>query len=653
MTLFVNQLINAVALGGIYLLIALGITLVFGLTRIVNFAQGELTLLGSFVAYACTQAHLPIILCIIASFIVVGLAGEALDLGIFRRTLRAPLNGFIISLGLIVALQALFAIIWPANFYTISPILSGVWNVNGIIIGKERLIFVVVALVCLVAAQLLIGHTHYGRGIRALAEDRHGAQALGVRVGRLTSLVFTVGSGLAGVAGALLGTAIPFNAVAGSEYLVIGFSVAIVGGLGSVTGAAIAAFVLAAANTLGAAYISPAWSYGILLVAMIVIIVVRPYGIVGSALSAADDPMERHGHMTAAPAAETDPVFRSKIGQMAAHVPRAFAIIFLIAVALLPVMVGSAGEVSLGISALVNAIAAYSMWFLFRYGGMFSIAQAALVAVGAYATAYTGMHISGNFWSQIGISVLATVIVAAALAIIALRSSGSYFVILLLALSELVLVFIQNWTSVTGGAQGVVLAQVPGPFGNAISLASLNTMYYVVLVFTLVVIVSMVAISRTRYGKMLNALRENNLLATSLGVPVRQYKFAAFCIAAVAAGIAGTFTIYTSLGVDPTYFSSTTAIQYALIVIVGGTRSPLGPLVGALIITYLPNVLSLGPYQSQLLYGILLVVVILAAPSGVTGSLRTGFYRATQAWISKRKLAVDPAGATQLANLVE
>src|SRR5262245_35095159 len=115
-----------------YLLVALGITLIYGLTRVVNFAQGELVTLGAFLTYALTQAGLPFGLALVATVLLVGAGSEILDIGLFRRTITRPFNGFVISLGLIVALEAAFAIIWPLSSYSIAAPFDGVWQVAGL-----------------------------------------------------------------------------------------------------------------------------------------------------------------------------------------------------------------------------------------------------------------------------------------------------------------------------------------------------------------------------------------------------------------------------------------------------------------------------------------------------------------------------------------
>ena len=125
MSTFIEQFVNGLSLAGIYLLVALGVTLVFGLTRIVNFAQGALVTLGAFLAYAFSSAGAPLGIAVAGSAIAVGLLSEVLDFGVFRKTLTAPLNGLIASLGLIIALTAAYGLIWPDEHYSLPSLSEG------------------------------------------------------------------------------------------------------------------------------------------------------------------------------------------------------------------------------------------------------------------------------------------------------------------------------------------------------------------------------------------------------------------------------------------------------------------------------------------------------------------------------------------------
>src|SRR3984893_19345047 len=134
LTIFIEQLFNALSLAGIYVLVAMGLTLIFGLTRIINFAQGEFVTLGAFATMTLAEFNIPVPIALLLSGVGVGLLSEVLDLGVFRRTLSRPINGFIVSLGLIVALEAAYAIRWPGVLYTIPPVLPGVWHLGPLVL---------------------------------------------------------------------------------------------------------------------------------------------------------------------------------------------------------------------------------------------------------------------------------------------------------------------------------------------------------------------------------------------------------------------------------------------------------------------------------------------------------------------------------------
>lgn len=623
---FVEQLINALALAGIYLLVALGITLIFGLTRIVFFAQGELVTLGAFLTLSLVELHVNVILALVIAPLAVGLLAEVLDLSILRPTLVRPLNGFIISLGLIVALEAAYAIHWSGDYYYISPVLNGTLAFGDIVVSKERAVLVGVTAVATLALFLFLDRTHYGRGMRALAEDRIGSQVLGVRVGRLISIVFVVGCALAGLAGGLLGTIFPFTAFSGSAFLLQGFAVAVVGGLGNVRGAVVAALLLAFTQTMGAAYISLSWSYGMLLGAMIVIILVRPYGLFAPSEGGGGDPLGGSHFLGGGAALGRIPT-ESNIGRLLAAVPR-LSLVGLFAFGLAaPIFLGSNREVALATFGLVATIGTYSLWFGFRFAGIFSIAQAAFVGIGAYTTAIVALHWGVNFWLEILLAVLAGAVGATVFGLISLRASGSYFVIILFALTELQVVIIQNWVSVTGGINGIVLATPANPLFGLVDFTDPTNLYYLVFVFACLIIVFLYWLGRTSFGHLLTSLRDNELLAQSLGLNTFRYKLAALVISGACAGLGGALYIYAAISVAPSYFNAAASIQMILQMIMGGSGTVAGPLVGTAVATFLPEVLHLSPYQAQLVYGLLLVGIIILLPTGIVGMIKTNYVR--------------------------
>lgn len=642
--LFIEQLINGLALAGIYLLVALGLTLLFGLTRIVFFAQGELVTLGAFVCFTLVQLGVPVLPALLGSAIAVGLAAEVLDLTILRPTLARPMNGFVISLALILVLEAAYSLHWSSDFYSIPPLFRGTLRIGAIVLNEERLAVVSVTALLTAVAFLMLDRTHFGRGVRALAEDRMSARALGVPVGRLISVVFIAGCALAALAGGLLGTIFPFTALFGPTFLLKGFAVAIVGGLGNVRGAVVAAVILALSETLGAAYISLAWSYAFLLLTMIAIILIRPYGLFKSRQQAGGvDPLA--GAHLSSQAPGVMPSFGTKwFARIAVAGPHIGFVALLVAVALFPYITGTYRDTALGTFALVNAIGVYSLWFAFRFAGIFSIAQASFVGIGAYATTIAAIHWGVSFWAQIALAVGGGILGGFLFGLISLRATGSYFVILLFALSDLELTVIQNLpSSVAGGLNGLVLPVAPDPLFGAVDFSNPVALYYLVFVATCIAITFLWWLTGSRFGRLLITVRDNQTLANALGLNTFRYKLAALAVSGGVAGLSGALYVYAAVGIDPSYFNANASIQMVLMMIVGGSGSLAGPAIGAFIAAFLPDVLHVSPYVAQMIYGLLLIVVIVLLPSGIAGTVRSQYVRVAKRLLRGLQVQLEPS----------
>jgi branched-chain amino acid transport system permease protein len=627
-TSLIQQLFNGLALGGMYLLVALGITLIYGLTRVVNFAQGEMVTLGAFVCYALTHAGLPFGFALVATVLLVGAGSEVLDVGLFRRTITRPFNGFVISLGLIVALEAAYAIIWPASSYSIPAPFSGVWEVAGLHLDQARVLLLAVTVAVSAALLLTLERTSVGGAIRAAAEDRVAARVLGVPVGRLTALTFMTGSGLAALAGGLLGTIFQFNSASGGRFLVAGFAVAIIGGLGSVRGAVIAALIISMTETLGGAYISLPWSTAFSLLAMVAMIMWRPRGLFrgtesGDSVMSADEALS-FGAGAGAPSLLSQDR-RERVAKVL--VPRTFLGAAVVIAALAPYFIPTSKMLSEVTYAIVLSTAAYGMWFVFRYAGVFSIAQAAFMGLGAYSSALAVTHWGLTFWLQVPLAVFVGGATAALMGVIALRTSGSYFLIITFAITELIVNVLNNWQGFTGGSLGIVQPSPPTPFGGAIDFTDPYNFYWLALALLLVTILVAVCVGRSPFGQRLTTIRDNEVLARSLGINTFTHKLVAFSLGGALAGLAGISYVYNVGALQPTLFGAFPGINIALAVILGGVGIVSGPALGSLVFVLLPDLLGLSPNANQLINGLLLIAVIVFLPRGLGGALRDGYMK--------------------------
>lgn len=596
----------------------MGITLTYGLTRIVNFAQGEIVTAGAFGSFILTTHGVPIALAIPISAVIVGLLAEVvLDLGVFRRTLDRPLNGFIVSLGLILALEEAYTLKWGTNPFELPAILGGTWRIGSVTISRERTLLTLVTIVVAGGLLALIEFTKFGRAMRALAENRRAAQLLGVPVGRLISWTFVLGSALAALAGGLLGTLFSFSAFTGSTFLLSGFAVAIIGGLGSVRGAILAALIVGVCETLGAAYVSLLWAPAFGLLAMLVTILIRPQGLFrgtevegGAALSGADlTGILAKGSTHAVAAWRRRP-----------EIPRAAALA-VFALVCAGAFTFSIRNLSLGAYALVCAIGAYGIWFCFRYAGIFSVGQGAMVGIGAYAAGLSSSHWHAGFWLEMLIAIAASGLLSLVIGTLMLRASGSHGLILLFASAQLVIVVLTNWTSLTGGDLGLIQLNGAKPFGNAVDFNNYRNYYLLVFGILCVVVAILWSIGRSAFGQRLTTIRDNEELARSLGLNTAVHKIAAFVIAGMAGGIAGVLFLYSQRGIQPELFDAFLAINLALMMIVGGVGTLVGPLVGAFVITFLPIEIQISRDWGLFANGIVLIAIIIFLPLGIVGTL--------------------------------
>jgi branched-subunit amino acid ABC-type transport system permease component len=280
MTEFLQQTFNGLSIGAVYVLVGVGLTLVFGVSRVMNYAQGMFAILGAFVGYALVSAGCPWWLALLVVPVLIGSLGTSLYLGMFRRLREDHLATFILTVGLGIVIQQLIVEVWDPGQRQISSPLTGTVEVGGVVLTQARLL-ILGACIPLVAGLLWMLHsTGIGRRMRATAENDEVASLMGVNATWTTSTAFWIGSALAGLAGVLVGILFPFTPVTGNAYLIKGLAVALAGGIGNVTGAVVMGLTLGLAETYGSAYLlGPEWQDGYAFVLLIAILAWKPNGL--------------------------------------------------------------------------------------------------------------------------------------------------------------------------------------------------------------------------------------------------------------------------------------------------------------------------------------------------------------------------------------
>ncbi len=288
---FLSQLISGISLGGIYSLIALGYTMVYGIAKMLNFAHGDVIMVGSFVIYTSvvTAGMNPALAVLIAMVFctVLGVVIERLAYKPLRQA--SSLAVLITAIGVSYFLQNLALLIFGSDTKQFSSVvsLSPVSLADGeLVISGETIVTIVVSVVIMIALYLFVNKTKPGKAMLAVSEDKGAAQLMGINVNSTIALTFAIGSALAAIAGALLCSSYPaLSPYTGSMPGIKAFVAAVFGGIGSIPGAMIGGILLGIIENLSKAYISSQLSDAIVFAVLIVVLLVRPTGIMGKKIN--------------------------------------------------------------------------------------------------------------------------------------------------------------------------------------------------------------------------------------------------------------------------------------------------------------------------------------------------------------------------------
>jgi branched-chain amino acid transport system permease protein len=278
-------LINGVVLSANYALVALGITLIFGILGILNFAHGQMFMIGGFMVYYVYAIFgWPYLVALATAAVVVGLVGVAFELLFFRRVLRIAKreeNSMLLAVGTALLLENIALFAFGEKQRGVPPLIGGVYRIGNAFLPAGRLLVLVLSIVLIVALLLFVQYTKPGRAMRALAQGREAALLMGVNVDRISALGFGIGAMLAGLAGGLLITISAVNAGIGTVTSIKAFIMIMIGGAGVVAGAILGAIVLGFAEAIGYALIPGSTTYLLIFVGLILFLIIRPQGIMG------------------------------------------------------------------------------------------------------------------------------------------------------------------------------------------------------------------------------------------------------------------------------------------------------------------------------------------------------------------------------------
>ncbi|MBS0327179.1 MAG: branched-chain amino acid ABC transporter permease [Proteobacteria bacterium] len=282
---FAPQIVNGLSIGVAVILMALGLTIIFGLLDVINMAHGEFYALGAYLAVSLLAAGVNFWVCLVAVPVLmlpVGYVVErALIQRVFDRKDRHVLT-LLLTFGLGVVLEDAFRVVYGPNTVRVDTPIGGAAQILGMYFPNYRLFVMAVGAAIVAAVWIVVFRTSMGAIVRAAAYDRQMASSLGVPVARVYSATFAFGIGLAGLAGVLLAPIYSVFPTMGKDFILLAFTVVIVGGLGSIKGAVIAGIVLMQIQALASLYISPVWTDPLLFGVMVLVLMWRPRGLFGA-----------------------------------------------------------------------------------------------------------------------------------------------------------------------------------------------------------------------------------------------------------------------------------------------------------------------------------------------------------------------------------
>ncbi len=277
------QLLNGIVLGSIYALIALGYTMVWNILEFINFAHGEVYMVGAFVGLTTVLAGAPLLIGFVAGAAAAALLGVLIERLAYRPLRGTPkINLLISAIGVSIVLQNLAQVVWGARPRVFpSPFLKSSVQLAGINVNYQQIFIVALALVLMVGLQLWIKHTMMGKALRGSAQDLEAAQLMGIPTNRVVSLTFAIGSALGAIAGILIGPLFLVYPTMGALAGLKAFTAAVLGGMGNIAGAMLGGILLGSIESLSAAYLSSGYRDAIAFSLLILVLLFRPWGLLG------------------------------------------------------------------------------------------------------------------------------------------------------------------------------------------------------------------------------------------------------------------------------------------------------------------------------------------------------------------------------------
>ncbi|RTZ44643.1 ABC transporter permease [Candidimonas sp. SYP-B2681] len=613
LTGFIVQFLNGLAEASSLFLVAAGLSLIFGVSRIVNFAHGSLYMTGIYIAYSVVQrwgqSPYGFWASLFVASLVVAIMGALIEILLLRRIYKAPeMYQLLATFALVLVINDAALWFWGPDDL-LGPLAPGL---NGSVLIFDRylpvydLALIVIGPAVLLVLWLLLTRTRWGTLIRAATQDREMLGALGVNQAWLFTGVFALGAFLAGLGGAIQIPRQPASLMMDLSVIGDAFVVVVVGGMGSIPGAFLAALIIAELKALcialgvvdiaGVSVAFPKLTLVVEFIFMACVLVFRPWGLLGRPLVNI-----RHAGTPDAPLRPGGSAFKAMV-------------VLLVGVfAILPMLSTTFPYAPvLAQDILVAVLFAVSLHFMMGLGGMASFGHAAYFGMGAYGAALlfksAGLGMAG--------SIIAAPLVAGMAAMMfgwfCIRLSGVYLAMLTLAFAQIIWSVVYQWDAVTGGSNGII-GIWPEPWLSG------DAYYYFTLAATILVIFAIRRLAFSPFGYALRAVRDSPLRADAIGIHSKGVQWTAFIVAGSLAGLAGGLYVFSKGSTSPEVITVAKSVDGLVMVLLGGIQTLFGPVVGAASFTMLQDYFVGVTEYWRALFGAVILLIVLAFPQGIAG----------------------------------
>ena len=609
----VVQILNGFAEASSLFMVAAGMSIIFGVTRIVNFAHGSFFMLGAYIASTLigtlggAAGFWP---SLVLAGIAVALIGLLVEITLLRRIYQAA------ELTQLLATYAIMLIVQDVVLYLWGPVplmgprapgLGGAVDILGRKFPTYSIFLIVVGPLALATLWAVVTRTRWGRLVRAATQDRDMVAALGINQAWLFTSVFVLGTSVAGLGGALQLPREPASLDMDIQAIASAFVVVVVGGLGSLPGAFLAAIIVAQTKAVcvwlgvidiaGIQISMSKLTIVVEFIVMAIVLVLRPYGLLGRAPNLA----RQNRHVT------SSTVLRplSSRGLWIA----ALVVIGLVVVPQLRSQFPYMPILMLEI--MIVVIFAASLQLLMGAGGMHSFGHAAYFGLGAYAAGmaakYVGLPVEAALFAGIGLAVLGGVVIGW----FSVRLTSIYFAMLTLAFAQIVWAVFYQFEGLAGGENGITGVWPTGLF------QSKTAFFYLVLGCLVVASIFLYRVLFSPFGYALRAARDSAIRSESIGMNVRRLQWLGFVLAGGVAGLAGALFVYSKGSVSPEILTASRSVDGLVMVMLGGEQAIAGAVLGASIFVWLRDTIGLNAEYWRAVLGLITLALLLSMPQGL------------------------------------